>query len=160
MELMFPQAYREQVEKYADETGIDPAVLFALIRTESAFQSSVVSTAGAIGLTQLMPATAEETAGRIRREGGPDYTAAENGGLDLTDPGVNIHIGAYYLSYLMGRFEDTLLSFMAYNGGMNRIRRWRTTNTLPPDLFLETIAFAETRGYGRKVMAAAAVYRE
>jgi soluble lytic murein transglycosylase len=107
-----------------------------------------------------MPATAEEMAGRIRRTGGPDYAAPDSGGLDLSDPGVNIHIGAYYLNYLMGRFENTLLSLLAYNGGMNRIRRWKAANTLPPDLFLETIAYRETREYGRKVMAAAAVYRE
>ena len=160
MELFFPRPYRELAEKFASETNIDPALLYGLIRTESAFQSSVVSSAGAVGLTQLMPATAEETAGRIRRAGGPDYAASDNGGLDLNDPGVNIHIGAYYLNYLMGRFENTLLSLLAYNGGMNRIRRWSAANTMPPDLFLETIAFRETREYGRKVMAAAAVYRE
>jgi soluble lytic murein transglycosylase len=159
MELLFPRPYRELVEKYADETGVAPALLFGLIRTESAFQSGVVSHAGAVGLTQLMPPTAKEMADRIRRSGGPDYAAPEDG-LDLTDPAVNIHIGAYYLNYLMGRFDDTLLSLLAYNGGMNRVRRWYAAGTLPPDLFLETITIYETREYGRKVMAAAAVYEQ
>ena len=115
-----------------------------------------------MGLTQLMPATAEEMAGRIRRRSGPDYMRRENTvpGLDLTDPETNIHIGAFYLGYLTERFENTLLALLAYNGGMNRIRRWRAASTLPVDLFLETIEFSETREYGRKVMAAAFVYRE
>jgi soluble lytic murein transglycosylase len=159
MELFFPRPFSELVEKYAQESGIAPSLLFGLIRTESAFQSGIVSRAGAVGLTQLMPDTAREMAGRIRRAGGPDYLAAEDG-LDLGDPDLNIHIGSYYLNYLIGRFDDTLLSLLAYNGGMNRVRRWRARNTLPADLFLETITLFETRDYGRKVMAAAAVYEE
>jgi soluble lytic murein transglycosylase len=159
MELLFPQAFKKLVEKYADETGLDPALLYGLIRTESAFQSDIISRAGAMGLTQLIPSTAEEMAARIRRGGGPDYTA-EDGGLDLNDPEVNIHLGAYYLSYLMGRFEDTRLSLLAYNGGMGRVQRWYDADNLPPDLFLESVAYTETRDYGRRVMAAAAVYQE
>jgi soluble lytic murein transglycosylase len=155
LELLFPRAYKELVEKYAEETGVLPEILFALIRTESAFQSDIVSRAGAVGLTQLLQETALEMTGRIRRAGGPDYNA-----LDLTDPGQNIHIGAYYLNYLTGRFEDQLLSLLAYNGGMNRVRRWRAASSYPVDLFLETITLNETRDYGRKVMSAAAVYKD
>ena len=159
MELWFPRPYRDLVERYAEENDIAPALLFGLIRTESAFQSGVISRAGAVGLTQLMPETALEMAGRIRRAGGPDYTAGENG-LDLTDPAANIHIGAYYLNYLNMRFENIPLSVLAYNGGMNRIRRLRSGNTMPADLFMQTLSLSETRNYGKKVMAAAAVYEE
>jgi len=108
-----------------------------------------------------MADTAQEMADRLRRAGGPDYTAD----LDLTDPQQNIHIGAFYLSYLTGRFENNmLLSLLSYNGGMNRVRRWHNAfknthaNSLSDDLFLEIIPFFETRDYGRKVLAAAAVY--
>jgi soluble lytic murein transglycosylase len=156
LELLFPRAYTELVEKYAAETGILPEILFALIRTESAFQSDIVSSAGAVGLTQLLPETAKERTDRIRRAGGPNYAA----NLDLTNPEQNIHIGAYYLNYLTGRFDDQLLSLLAYNGGMNRIRRWRAASSFPVDLFLETISLNETRDYGRKVISAAAVYKE
>jgi len=159
MELWFPRPYIELVEKYAEENSIAPALLFGLIRTESAFQSGVVSSAGAVGLTQLMSDTALEMAGRIRRAGGPDYAAGEDG-LDLKDPEQNIHIGAHYLNYLNVRFEDITLSLLAYNGGMTRIRRLLSANTMPEDLFLETISIYETREYGRKVIAAAAVYEE
>jgi soluble lytic murein transglycosylase len=164
MELWFPRPYGELVRKYAEGTGISGALLYGLIRTESAFQSGVVSHAGATGLTQLMPATAEEMAARILKEGGPDYAATEGGaaasGINLKDPAANIHIGSFYLMFLMTRFErDTLLSLLAYNGGMNRIRRWKAATTLPTDLFLETVSLSETREYGRKVTAAAAVYQ-
>jgi soluble lytic murein transglycosylase len=159
MELWFPRPYGELVRKYAEETSASQALLYGLIRTESAFQSGVVSHAGAAGLTQLMPATAEEMAARILKEGGPDYAAA--GGISLKDPAANIHIGAYYLMFLMTRFEgDTLLSLLAYNGGMNRIRRWKAATALPTDLFLETISLSETREYGRKVTAAAEAYKQ
>jgi soluble lytic murein transglycosylase len=172
LELLYPRPFKELVEQYARETGIDPALLFGLIRTESAFDPGIVSRAGAVGLTQLMPATAAEMAVRIRRRGGPDYTHNEDSAIDLSDPAVNIHIGAVYLAYLNERMEDPLLALLAYNGGMNRIRRWRrTTNRffastlsstasagLPPDLFLETVEYPETRNYGRSVMGAAAMY--
>lgn len=166
LELYYPRPFKELVEQYAAETGLAPELLFGLIRTESAFQSDIVSRAGAVGLTQLMPATAGEMASLIRRQGGPDYVRPENAGPDLRDPEINIHIGAIYLDYLRDRMEDTLLTLLAYNGGMNRIRRWRaadnlvTPGGLPTDLFLETVEYAETREYGRRVLAAAAIYRE
>ena len=167
LELSHPRPYREMVERYAGETGIEAPLLFALIRTESAFDHNAVSAAGAVGLTQLMPATAEEAAARLLRQGGPDYrriAADENGqevnAVNLRDPAANIHIGASYLAYLNGRMEDPLLAILAYNGGMNRVRRWvAASQNLPPNLFLETADYAETRDYGRRVMAAAAVYK-
>ena len=160
LELSHPRPYRDMVERYAAETGLEPALLFGLIRTESAFDQNAVSRAGAAGLTQLMPATAEEAAARLRRQGGPDYTGSSS--INLRDPAANIHIGASYLAFLNERMGDPLLALLAYNGGMNRVRRWlaASAGTLPPDLFLETVDYAETRDYGRRVIAAAAVYRE
>jgi soluble lytic murein transglycosylase len=158
LELLYPRPFKELVEKYAQEYGLAPELLFGLIRTESAFQSGIVSRAGATGLTQLMPATAQEMADRIRRRGGPDYTPLDAAALRESE--VNIHIGAAYLRYLMDRMESPLLALLAYNGGMNRVRRWRgAERNLREDLFLETVAYRETREYGRKVIAAAAVYR-
>jgi soluble lytic murein transglycosylase len=103
-----------------------------------------------------MPPTAQEMAGRIKRQGGPDYTGEE---ADLRNPETNLYIGAFYLNYLWNRLEHPLLSILAYNGGMNRVRRWyEASGPLPGDLFLETIEYRETRQYGRKVVSAAAVY--
>ena len=156
LKLMFPRPYRELIEEYAEQFDISPPLFFGLIRVESAFQSAVVSHAGAVGLTQLMPATAQEVAGRIRRSGGPDYNGDD--GINLTDPILNVHIGSYYFNYLMDYLKDPLLSLMAYNGGLNRVRRWRAASRLPADLLLETVSILETRDYGRRVMATASVY--
>jgi soluble lytic murein transglycosylase len=157
LELYYPRPFLDLVETYAKALEIPPYLLFALIRTESAFVPGIGSRAGAVGLTQLMPDTAAEMAGRLKRLGGPDYSREE--GIDLTDPQANIHLGSFYLRYLLDRLENPLLTLLAYNGGMGRVRRWRAAaGDLPTDLLVETVEFPETRGYGRSVAAAAAVY--
>jgi len=159
LELMYPRPYLELIEKNAKMFNIAPSLLYGLIRTESAFQSAVVSRAGAVGLAQLMPGTARDQAERIRREGGPDFFGDENK-VDSTDPDVNVYIGSYYYNYLFGRFNDNQLALMSYNGGQNRVRRWRNASNLPADLFVETVAIYETRDYGRRVPAIGKVYEE
>jgi soluble lytic murein transglycosylase len=155
LELLSPRPFRELIEGRAGEAGLAAELFYGLIRTESAFQPEIASRVGALGLTQLMPATAADMAGRIKRQGGPDYT----GNLDLGDPEINTAIGAYYLNYLQDLLDHPLLSILAYNGGLSRVRRWRRAQpALPGDLFLETVEYPETREYGRKVISAAALY--
>jgi soluble lytic murein transglycosylase len=157
LELYYPRAFAELVEAAAEEENLSRELLFGLIRTESAFSPDVRSSAGAEGLTQLMTATAADMAERIRRRLGPDYAAA--GTIDLGDPEANIRLGAAYLRYLMDRTESPLMALLAYNGGIGRLRRWRNAEpALGGDLFLETVEYNETREYGRKVLAAAAIY--
>ncbi|MDR1100135.1 MAG: lytic transglycosylase domain-containing protein [Treponema sp.] len=157
LELFYPRPFQKIIEENAREAGLRRELLFALVRTESAFQPEIASRAGALGLAQLMPATAADMAGRIKNRGGPDYTG--NSGPDLRDPAVNVHLGAAYLRYLSDRLENPFLAILAYNGGMNRVRRWRNGGQgLPAELFLETIPYSETREYGRKVLAAALIY--
>ena len=160
--LFYPRPFRELMEKNAKEMELGPEILYGLIRTESYFQSEIVSRAGAIGLAQLMEPTALEMAGRIARRGGNDYRGPD--GIDLKDPGISIHIGSFYLRYLTEQMGNPMLALLAYNGGMGRVRRWLNTDRqqkgggLPQDIFLETIEITETREYGRRVLAAAAVY--
>jgi soluble lytic murein transglycosylase len=157
LELYCPRPFQDLVEPYARESEIPPELLYGLIRTESAFVPEVVSRAGAIGLTQLLPDTARDMAERLSRRGGPQY--AVDGEIDLRDPEINIRLGAVYLRYLINYTENPLLALLAYNGGMGRVRRWRAAETnLPVDLFLETVALSETRDYGRRVLGAAAIY--
>ena len=159
--LFYPRPYRELTEKYAAEAGMGAELLFGLIRTESYFMHDIVSRSDAVGLTQLMVPTAEDMAGRIARRSQSDYR-----GLDresLKEPAMNIHIGSYYLNYLKTEMKTPMLALLAYNGGMGRVRRWlaadrRKDGGLPDDLFLETIEYRETREYGRRVLASAAVY--
>jgi soluble lytic murein transglycosylase len=158
-ELLFPRPYLDLVEKYAQEYDVAPSLLYGLIRSESAFREAVVSRAGAVGLMQLMPATAKDWADRLRRAGGPDYLAPDDI-VDSTIPSLNIHIGTYYYKYLQDYFDDSFLALMAYNGGQNRIRRLRSASNLPVDLFVETVTILETRDYGKRVPASARVYQE
>lgn len=85
---------------------------------------------------------------------------------DLNDSDTNILFGCYYLEEMRRRLDgSSILALFAYNGGISRVRTWVNsanmefgTNSLPKDLFLEALPFAETREYGRKVVSAAAMY--
>jgi soluble lytic murein transglycosylase len=157
MELLYPRPFSGLIEENALAAELPKEILFGLIRTESFFIPEIVSSAGAVGLAQLMPATALDMAGRIVRQGGPDY--ASGGEIDLKNPGVNVHLGAWYLRYLIRTVGSPVQALIAYNGGIGRVRRWRAARPgLPEDLFLETIEFSETREYGRRVLAAATAY--
>ena len=158
LELWYPRPYLALVETHSQESGIPAWLLFALIRTESAFKPAAVSHAGAVGLTQLIPSTALDMAQRLMRQGGPEYLAPDR--VALEDPETNIHLGSAYLRYLTSNLDPPILALLAYNGGINRVRRWWriAEGYFPPDLFLETVEFQETREYGRAVVEAAAVY--
>jgi len=103
----------------------------------------------------------DEISGDTESADSADGLIASEVGIDLLDPAANIHMGAVYLSYLETRMGDPLLAILAYNGGMNRVRRWRNSIPVkfPPDLFLETVEYAETMEYGRAVLGAAAMYK-
>jgi soluble lytic murein transglycosylase len=156
LELYYPKPFTQLIEKYALANGLHPQLFFGLIRTESAFIPDIASHAGAVGLAQLMPATAKEVAAVIKKRGGPDYTGEE---IDLTNPEINVQMGAVYLKDLTDSLGSPMLALLAYNGGPGRIRRLRrAAPALPEDLFIETITITETRNYGKRVMAAAAAY--
>lgn len=125
-------------------SGIDPLVLHAVIRQESRFQSDVLSSAGAVGLMQLMPRTAAETA---RREKMP-----KPGRKELLRPAVNIRLGAAYLSRLVkGYGGDYFRAVAAYNAGEAAAERWWKRSNGDPAAFLEGINYKETRFYLRRV---------
>ncbi|MDR2211369.1 MAG: lytic transglycosylase domain-containing protein [Spirochaetaceae bacterium] len=157
LELYYPNPFTLLIEKHALANGLLPQVFFGLIRTESAFIPDIASHAGAVGLAQIMPATAKEIAAGIKKAGGPDFSAG--GTIDLTNPEINVQMGAVYLKSLTDSLGSPMLALLAYNGGPGRIRRLRrAAPSLPEDLFIETINIAETRNYGKRVMAAAAAY--
>jgi len=157
MELMYPRAYPLEIRQAASRWGLSEDMLFGLVRIESAFMSSIVSRAGAEGLAQLMRPTAEDVARRIGKQ--VELRYLPEGGLDLSHPATNLALGAWYLSNLNERLKSPVLSLFAYNGGITRVRRWRSAQAgLPEDLFLETVPIKETREYASKVLASAAVY--
>ncbi len=147
--LLYPRPYLEEVKAAAETFGVNEDVLFGLIRTESYFDRTITSRAGATGLAQLMDATASDIAKKLKIK---EY--------DLTDADTNVNFGAYYLNNLTERLDNSIMmALFAYNGGIARVRRWqKAAKDLPVDLFLETIPFKETRDYGRKVLSAASLY--
>ena len=149
LELLYPRPWSETVSKYAAEYRLPEYLLYALIRSESFFQPRIVSGAGAVGLTQLMPATAADIAKKLKVA---DYS--------LTDPEINIRFGAYYLAEMIRRSDNRIMpACFAYNAGISRVRGWqKKAQGLPDDLFLESLEYAETRDYGRKILSAAAIY--
>jgi soluble lytic murein transglycosylase len=149
LECAYPRPWPSEVEAAAAEFRLSPFLLYALLRTESAFDPDAASAAGAMGLAQLMPETAAGVASRLKA-----------GTPDLLDPATSIRLGAAYLRQLIDYFDgDQMQALLAYNGGMGRVRRWlKEGPALATDLFLETVPLGETRDYGRKVLAAQAVY--
>lgn len=152
LQMRFPLAYQEHVQSAARETAIHPHLLFAIARQESAFMPHARSPAGAMGLMQLMPATAQQTA---RRAGVP-YRRA-----DLLSPEKNIALGSRYLNELLTEFGgNRILATAAYNAGPYRVKQWlrEKKHKLPYDVWIETIPFRETRGYVQNVLSYSVIY--
>jgi soluble lytic murein transglycosylase len=151
--IAYPPAFREEVLRWAPAARVPADLLQALMREESALDPAVVSQAGAIGLTQLMPATAAEVAKRLGI--GPISPRS------LADPAINIRIGAAYLGELLGRFgRQPALALAAYNAGGAAVGRWlEARGALDLDEFVEEIPIDETRGYVKRVLRTFAAYR-
>jgi peptidoglycan lytic transglycosylase len=152
--LYYPIEEKGFLADRAREFGVDPAVLRALVRQESIFEPRARSRAGAMGLTQLMPATAKSLSRSVLRA---RYRQAF-----LYDPGVNARLGAAYLKSLLDRFGGkTLYALAAYNGGPTRMARVVRENPgRDDDEIFESHPAYETRDYVRRVMLYAESYRE
>jgi len=149
--LSYPRPFKGIVEKVAGESGLDPFLIWAVMREESAFVPGIESRSNAIGLMQLIMPTARAMARRL------GLRATER---TLRRPDVNIRLGAAYLSRLLKRFGEPLLAIPGYNAGGGAISRWLSANRgVSLDTFVESIAAHETRDYARKVFRSFAVYR-
>lgn len=146
----YPLPITTQLVPAAREQGLDPAWVYGLIKQESAFLREVRSSAGAIGLMQLMPATARWAASK---SGITKYHTA-----NLTDPALNLALGTWYLRHVYEDLNDPILATAAYNAGPGRARRWRAEVPLEGAIYAETIPFNETRDYVKRVMANAWFY--
>ena len=149
-----PRAYEWLVVPAALKHGLDPNLLLAVMRVESAYQKHIVSYAGAVGLMQIMPRTGQLIAHALGQE---EFTPA-----DLLDPKLNLEFAAWYLSSLIRRFDGRLpLAIAAYNGGPHNVRRWiqESAEGTPLDVLLERIPFTQTHRYVRKVLVHYQAYR-
>ena len=147
----YPLVHRELITERARAAGLDPAVVFGLIRQESRFVTDARSGVGASGLMQLMPATAAWTAKKI---GLPWNTGLIN------DTGLNLQLGSAYLKRVLDDFGGSLaMAAAAYNAGPGRPRRWREGGAvMEPAAWAESIPFNETRDYVQKVLANSVTY--
>lgn len=150
---LYPLEYQEEIGRAATRYGVDPFLVAAVIKTESGFDARAESQAGAVGLMQLMPATAGWIASR------PDWRGPAS--PDLRRPEDNINLGTYYLAYLLDRFDgDRASALAAYNAGTGTVGRWlRQAEPDGKGLALESIPFPETRGFIDRVQRFHALYR-
>ncbi|MCI0670030.1 MAG: transglycosylase SLT domain-containing protein [Myxococcaceae bacterium] len=152
-EIAYPLAFRDMVMKHCDTAGVDPDLLQALMREESALDPKALSWAGAMGLTQLMPVTARGVASQLKLR--------RLGTEDLLQPELNIRLGSWYLGSLLRRFAgEKAFALASYNAGAGAVKRWRAESPEQPlDAWVEEIPIAETRGYVKRVLRSYNTYQ-
>jgi soluble lytic murein transglycosylase len=149
--LRYQTPYRGEFETAAREQAMDVAMLFGIARQESRFSPDIVSSAGAQGLMQLMPATARWVAKQLGETG---FQPAR-----VTDVDLNTRFGAFYFRHCLDRLDNhPALAAAAYNAGPGRAHAWRPPVALEGAAWVETIPFNETRDYVKKVLANAMYY--
>lgn len=152
LDLRYPLPHRDAFERSASEAGIRESWAYGIARSESLFMPDVRSSAGAIGLMQLMPATGRSTAAEIKHP--------YRGRNTLTDPASNIRLGTRYLANMAARFDEhPVLATAAYNAGPSRVLRWLPdSSSVDARIWVETIPFNETRGYVRRVLTSDVIF--
>ena len=132
---LFPVKYEEEVGRAAKEFDVKAALIFSVINVESHFRENAISSKGAVGLMQILPATAQDIATKLDLKN-----------YNLKNPQTNIRFGTFYLSELIKNFGDIDAALAAYNAGPTNVRAW-----LKEDESLNKIPFKETREYIKKV---------
>ena len=151
--LYYPYGFKEIVDKYSEQYGVDPLFALAVMRQESNFKTDAGSYAGARGLMQIMPATGSSIARQISLEGFEVEM--------LYDPEINIEMGIYYLDRQLENFqENPVYCLGAYNGGPGSMSGWISRfGNMGQDEFIEHITFLETKEYIKRVMGNYNFYR-
>lgn len=152
--LRFPLAYQNLVNKNAELQNLNPAVIYGLIRRESAFNETAQSPVGARGLMQIMPRTGRQIARNLKEKWHKKKS--------LFDPEINLKYGSYYYKKMLNKFNGNyVLAAAAYNAGPHRVKRWLPEEKeLAADIWIETIPYKETRGYVSAVLTYALIYQK
>jgi soluble lytic murein transglycosylase len=144
-ELLYPLPFDREVKAAAKLTDVEPHLIYGVLRQESLYRSDAVSSAGAYGLLQMLPATARRTAQHFER---PRPSTS-----DLFNPATNVTLGAGQLRILLDRFGgQTAVALAGYNAGPGAASRWLPTQAVDPDIWIENIPYNETRGYVQRVL--------
>ena len=152
--LRFPVTYAQEINRNAHERDLDPAIVYGLIRQESAFYPYAHSPVGARGLMQIMPRTGRQIARELKER----WRSASS----LFDPDVNLKYGTYYYKQMLDKFDGHFaLAAAAYNAGPHRVERWLPDDgPVAADIWIETIPFTETRKYVSLVLSYALIYQQ
>ena len=152
--LLYPLYYTDLLQKHTTKYEIDPFFVAAMIREESRYNAEIVSYAGAIGLMQIMPATGQHIANRLKM---PKFSKNM-----LYQPDLNVQMGTWYMKSLMDQFDNNhALVAGAYNGGPGRMRRWIKAKQIPDlDEFIEDIGIDQTRRHIKKVIDSYIIYQQ
>jgi len=151
LNLRFPIVYEQKIVQAGLDNRLDASWLMGIARQESAFNPKARSPVGALGLMQLMPATAKSIAKRIKQP--------LKGPYELVNPSRNIQLGSAYLKHVYNINQNNpILATASYNAGPHRVSRWLPKNKLPADIWIENIPFTETRRYTRNVITYAAIF--
>ena len=153
VELRFPLSYSDKIQQNAELQDLNPVILYGLIRRESAFNKDARSPSGARGLMQIMPQTGMQIAKDLH-----EHWSGKN---SLYDPVKNLKYGAYYYQKLLNQFNGHYaLALAAYNAGPNRVKQWLPDESIPADIWIETIPFRETREYVTTVLVYSMIYQQ
>ncbi len=152
LDMRFPLAHRQLIDTNAEKYQLDPALIYGVIRQESAFMREAQSHVGALGLMQLMPATAKSTSKYAKLR--------YRGKQSLLKPETNITLGSAYFKKLLDKYDGSpVLAATAYNAGPHRVARWRPSEKpVSAALWILRIPFRETHGYVQKILAYATVF--
>jgi soluble lytic murein transglycosylase len=153
IDLRFPLSYSDEIHKNALENNLNPVILYGLVRRESAFNKDAASPVGARGLMQIMPATARTIA--------KDLKERWKGNNSLYEAEKNLKYGSYYYRKLLSQFDGNYaLALAAYNAGPHRVKQWLPEESMPADIWIETIPFKETREYVTNVLVYSLIYQQ
>lgn len=152
LRIRYPLPWRKVFQKHARSAGVSDSWAYGIARSESLFMRDIRSSAGAIGIMQLLPETGRRAASEIR--------LPWSGLVTLTDSSSNIRLGTHYLSEMYTRFDNNrVLATAAYNAGPLRIEKWLPeSGNLDARIWIENIPFNETRRYVRRVLADDAIF--
>ena len=151
--INYPMSYKNLINTYSKEFGVDPYLVAAIINVESSYDKMALSNKEARGLMQISPTTGRWAAEDLEIE---DFT------LDLLfEPEINIRIGTWYLDVLSKEFDDNIqLILAAYNGGSGNVTKWLENDEYCEDgIYLKKIPFEETRDYVEKALKNYKVYK-
>lgn len=152
MNVLYPRKYSEYVEKYAAEYSLDETFLYAVIKTESSFDPGSVSSANAVGLTQIT----EDTFDWLLTKSGENYNFK-----DLFNPEISIKYGAMFLSILMNEYGNTSTAAAAYHAGMGNVSSWLKNPEYSKDgVHLDKIPISDTAHYVSKIQKAINMYNK